>query len=105
MQFRAEPPATSPTLGFTGDVMLGHTVDEHLCDRPPDAVWGSALPASGSGDLERLALRPVEIDYLVVETVTGERARWWRERMRERLEFFDTAAAYRRTSAGLALAL
>jgi poly-gamma-glutamate capsule biosynthesis protein CapA/YwtB (metallophosphatase superfamily) len=29
-----------PTLGLTGDVMLGRKVDEHQQSRPPDAIWG-----------------------------------------------------------------
>jgi len=34
----------SPTLGFTGDVMLGRNVDRQRRGEPPERVWGSALP-------------------------------------------------------------
>jgi poly-gamma-glutamate capsule biosynthesis protein CapA/YwtB (metallophosphatase superfamily) len=34
----------APTLGFTGDVMLGRNVDSRRQTDPPEAVWGSVLP-------------------------------------------------------------
>lgn len=33
-----------PTLALTGDVMLGRKVAEAIAERPPEHVWGSALP-------------------------------------------------------------
>ncbi|MFB6311915.1 MAG: CapA family protein [Salinirussus sp.] len=33
----------SPTIGFTGDVMLGRNVDRRYRGRPPEEIWGTAL--------------------------------------------------------------
>jgi poly-gamma-glutamate synthesis protein (capsule biosynthesis protein) len=56
------------TLGFTGDVMLGRTVDERQRNRPVAAVWGDVLDR----------LRDLDALFVNLESCLSTRGRPWR---------------------------
>ncbi len=62
----------SQTVGFTGDVMLGRTVDERQRRRSVDAVWGDLL--------ERL--RGLDALFVNLECCLSQRGRQWQRTRR-----------------------
>ena len=57
-------------LGFTGDVMLGRSVDERHRDTPPGAVWGDLLPR----------LRALDGLFVNLECCVSDRGDPWPDR-------------------------
>ncbi len=85
----------------------GDFVDDYAVDRElrNDRSFLFEVSVTPDGSLDRLRLRPVEIDECAVHPVSGDRSAWWRERMRERSAPFGTDEDFERMGDGLTLAL